>query len=569
MMGRLNQSQNTNGGYQRRFDNDEDNSTRDIGGGGTTAGTTAATTTSASVFHHEPMGSTLVSYESFHAPLHEQLQPPALLLNEGGIKASRLWNSLRYYAFSRPILFRFGRRSSDSNNNDDSNNSENCTNLWLAISFVLLCLMAFAFQSTSSSGNSWLSLLFGVSNSKMPPSIRVAFVGNSMLYYNDVPRLLSQLSAGQLVQQSCLHGDATLTSILKSGNGMYHIWETGNARVYNNVSTIHDFGACTVRQMLFGYDPDLDARVMGNNNNNNDQQYNTDADDFATFNDGKNPCLLDAFYYEWLQQEMVRTYGPYNASALSSEPQGDDDAYGNVDDDASSNGRRPNPPQYDFVVLNDNTRSPARVDTRRASLDALNETYLPWLLEMRQSNTVPVFMATYGYSTPYRDMGGLGTVAVFTSLTHYGYQVYADSLREYLPKRQAPRVAPVGIAFLVVWEENFHLWQKLFGVDEIHASPLGTYLQGCVLYHTLYGKMPNPDIALRGDMSSLWHDARRFQPGTHRTDSFPTLDEARYLYHVAYKVSNGYKPASFMVFDHNEAAEYTPQDDLYRVDDLF
>jgi hypothetical protein len=571
MMGRLNQSQNTYGGYQQRFDNDEDNSTRDIGGGGTTAGTTAASTSSA-VFHHEPMGSTLVSYESFHAPLHEQLQPPALLLNEGGIKASRLWNSLRYYAFSRPILLRLGRRSSDNNIISDNSNNEKCTNLWLVISFVLLCLMAFAFQSTSSSGNSWLSLLFGVSNSKMPPSIRVAFVGNSMLYYNDVPRLLSQLSGGQLVQQSCLHGDATLTSILKSGNGMYHIWETGNARVYNNVSTIHDFGACTVRQMLFGYDPDLDARVMASmnsGNNNNDQQYNTDADDAATFNDGKNPCLLDAFYYEWLQQEMVRTYGPYNASALSSEPQGDDDAYGNVDDDASSNGRRPNPPPYDFVVLNDNTRSPARVDTRRASLEALNETYLPWLLEMREHNTIPVFMATYGYSTPYRDMGGLGTVAVFTSLTHYGYQVYADSLRGYLPKRQAPRVAPVGIAFLVVWEENFHLWEKLFGVDEIHASPLGTYLQGCVLYHTLYGKMPNPDIALRGDMSSLWHDARRFQPGTHRTDSFPTLDEARYLYHVAYKVSNGYKPASFMVFDHNEAAEYTPQDDLYRVDDLF
>jgi hypothetical protein len=120
-----------------------------------------------------------------------------------------------------------------------------------------------------------------------------------------------------------------------------------------------------------------------------------------------------------------------------------------------------------------------------------------------------------------------------------------------------------------VWEENFQLWQKLFGVDEIHASPLGTYLQGCVLYHTLYGRMPDPDTALRGDMSSLWHDARRFQPGTHRTDSFPTLDEARYLYHVAYKVSNGYRPSSFMVFDHNEAAEYTPQDDLYRVDDLF
>jgi hypothetical protein len=167
-------------------------------------------------------------------------------------------------------------------------------------------------------------------------------------------------------------------------------------------------------------------------------------------------------------------------------------------------------------------------------------------------------------------MGGLGTVAVFTSLTHYGYEVYADQLQQYLPTSQRPRVAPVGIAFLVVWEENFNMWQRLFHVDEIHSSPLGTYLQGCVVHHTLFGKLPDQATALRGDMSRLWHDARRFQPGTHRTDSFPTYDEATYLYHVAHRVVvDKYVPRSFMRFSHGEAAEYTPQDDLYRVDDLF
>jgi hypothetical protein len=30
-----------------------------------------------------------------------------------------------------------------------------------------------------------------------------------------------------------------------------------------------------------------------------------------------------------------------------------------------------------------------------------------------------------------------------------------------------------------------------------------------------------------------------------------------------------YVPPSFLRFEHGEAAEYTPQDDLYRVDDLF
>jgi hypothetical protein len=399
-------------------------------------------------------------------------------------------------------------------------------------------------------------------------AVRVAFVGNSMMYYNDFPRFVTTLSGGRIShQESCLHGDATLSSLLISGNGMYRIWDTGNARVYNNVSTIHDFGACSVPQMLTGYDPDLDARVqeiVQNNykNNNNNQQQEPElsyTDDFLSFNDGKNPCLLDGNYYTWYQQQLVRMYG-----AAKDEDGGDDDA---DDDSASFSLLRPNPPRFDYIILNDNTRGPARVHTRQASLDVLNSTYLSWIV---QTGAIPVFMATYGYSTPYRDMGGLGTVPVFTSLTHYGYQLYAESLVPYLPQSQEPRVAPVGIAFLVVWEENFNLWERLFHVDQIHSSPLGTYLQGCVMHHVLFGRLPDPAVALREDMSFLWHDARRFQPGTHRTDLFPTREEATYLYHVAHRVTVlRYIPRSFLHFEHGEAAEYTPHDDLFRVDDLF
>jgi hypothetical protein len=408
---------------------------------------------------------------------------------------------------------------------------------------------------------------------RAPPSARVAFAGNSMMYYNDFPRFLSTLSGGRIEhQESCLHGDATLSSLLVSGNGMYKMWDTGNARVYSNATTIHDFGACTVAQMLAGYDPDLEARVQelqGNNNNennNNQQQQEPEisySDDFLSFNDGKNPCLVDGSYYGWYQRELVQRYG-------AADGDGDapgDDASGGGSDDSSASALRPNPPQFDFLILNDNTRGPARVHTRQASLQILNSTYLPWIL---QSGAAPVLMATYGYSTPYRDMGGLGTVPVFTSLTHYGYQLYAEMLRPHLPASRQPRVAPVGIAFLVVWEENFNLWERLFHVDQIHSSPLGTYLQGCVVHHALFGRLPDPSVALRGDSSYLWHDARRFQPGTHRTDLFPTQQEATYLYHVAHRVSVlRYVPPSFLRFEHGEAAEYTPQDDLYRVDDLF
>jgi hypothetical protein len=96
------------------------------------------------------------------------------------------------------------------------------------------------------------------------PDISVAFVGNSMQYYNDFPRFMEEISNGHLHQNSCLHGNADLRNLLIWGNGMYNIWgHSGNARIGEDggSSGLHDFGACTVAQLLFGYDADLDQRM--------------------------------------------------------------------------------------------------------------------------------------------------------------------------------------------------------------------------------------------------------------------------------------------------------------------
>ena len=68
-------------------------------------------------------------------------------------------------------------------------------------------------------------------------------------------------------------------------------------------------------------------------------------------------------------------------------------------------------------------------------------------------------------------MTGLEDVANFTSLTRVGYQAYVDLLKSYLPKKQALRIGPVGLAFLTVYEEDFDLWEKLFHSDHLHARP--------------------------------------------------------------------------------------------------
>ena len=49
------------------------------------------------------------------------------------------------------------------------------------------------------------------------PYVKVAMIGNSMMYYNDFPRLMEELANGHLTQNSCLHGNANFRTILQMG----------------------------------------------------------------------------------------------------------------------------------------------------------------------------------------------------------------------------------------------------------------------------------------------------------------------------------------------------------------
>jgi hypothetical protein len=91
-----------------------------------------------------------------------------------------------------------------------------------------------------------------------------------------------------------------------------------------------------------------------------------------------------------------------------------------------------------------------------------------------------------------------------------------------------------------------------------------------VVHHTLFGVMPRWDVAVRKDPSSLWRYARRFQPTDHRRNPFPTQEECAYLFSVAERVTRfGVIPKSLTSIENGEAAVYVPQDDIYRVDDIF
>ena len=205
--------------------------------------------------------------------------------------------------------------------------------------------------------------------------------------------------------------------------------------------------------------------------------------------------------------------------------------------------------------MNDNTRNPARAKSRAHSLQFLEQFYVPWLLETKAT---PVFLWPHAYSvasTPTRSMTGLEDVANFTSLTGVGYNEYAKLLQSYLPEEQTPRIAPVGLAFLLVHEEDPAIWATLFHSDHIHASPSGTWLQGCIVYATLFGELPPRDGVVRPNMTYLWKTARMMQHAWEPANPFPDAATASYLYRVAERIMiEGERPTSWVDYPNGEVA---------------
>lgn len=547
--------------------------------------------------------------------------------------------------------------------------------------------------------------------SEQEEAVRVAMIGNSIMYYNDLPRLLEAMSGGQLTQDSCLHGDASLESHLVYGNGMLEKWNTGQARMwdvdekeasheyyydiyYNSYGSsyggddasssnyddqtfdeayIYDFGACTVEQLLLGYDDRLKEVYEGDEQTDDDdsnnrwrkkrqrwrmrnlqmmtnssslherwryrqqdellqqlsgsirQDHNHDrirkrrrrrvedaGDDVAANDDDDNAGDDQAVDYNDDGNGGNAAAADDDASASAAAADDDyasanqnddgDDAYYTSTDDGGDgagvsydddyyqdtyndkyplqdDGTNPcllsanyyffkqrqyddfGPPQWDYVLINDNSRAPCCTEQRATGLELLEDVYVPWL---RQTKAVPIFMVTHSYWASKRDMSGLTDIPTFLSLTYEGYKEYAETVGKALPERQKPRIAPVGLAFLLIWEENPSMWYDLIHQDEIHLTPSGTYLEGLIVYATIYGRLPNTKIVLNGDIANLFSGARRMTPSEHIQEAYPTMDQARYLYHIARRIMDGELPRSFIQYDDGDSADFVPNDEQYQ-----
>jgi hypothetical protein len=97
------------------------------------------------------------------------------------------------------------------------------------------------------------------------------------------------------------------------------------------------------------------------------------------------------------------------------------------------------------------------------------------------------------------------------------------------------------------------LWQLLFESDGIHLTPLGTFLQGCVIHYTLLGRTPTKKGILRDGMSELWWNARAMEHSGTAQDPSPSKSNAEYVYNILERVVKGkHLPKAFLtcVYEH-------------------
>lgn len=134
-------------------------------------------------------------------------------------------------------------------------------------------------------------------------SVSVAFLGNSILYFNDCPRLVQNMLETCFVvhQDSCLRGGASLVSLLTKGNGMK---EKFNAPTAVRKDGSRDIGAATVTDLLSNRP--WDFVVMNDHTQGPVRQATKEAtlaaleSSYATLiqESGATPVLLQTFSYK-------------------------------------------------------------------------------------------------------------------------------------------------------------------------------------------------------------------------------------------------------------------------------
>ena len=262
------------------------------------------------------------------------------------------------------------------------------------------------------------------------PKVSIALMGNSIIYYNDTPRLLEAFGGSDLFDQgiveqdSCLRGGVGLSQLLAKGNGMeakFGADDHGSPDVASLLARPWDY------VVINDYTQACAWRVHGG-------------------------CMTCACGVRMSCLWWVRgtcAWGVCIACAWCAWH------------------------VHATFERCTHTQAPARAASRLASIGVLVDQIVPLL---RRCGGTPVLLETWAYRAHTKGSDDLGDHAEFTSRLQEGYREYAAALAAALPPEVQPRVAPVGTAFFAVHERRPDMWRELFHTDGVHPSPLGSYL---------------------------------------------------------------------------------------------
>ena len=182
--------------------------------------------------------------------------------------------------------------------------------------------------------------------------------------------------------------------------------------------------------------------------------------------------------------------------------------------------------KWDFVILNDHTQAPARMDVRAKSKRILQSFYLPLLSKLDDGTLSPtvVFLMTAAYRSPVNDSDEIGTYENFTAKLREGYSEYQSLI-------PGSKVAPVGLAYQYLHLHHPNVWEGLYARDDFHPSPHGTLLEAYVLFVTITETCPPMEYS-----SDWWRAARYMQPPEDEPLPLPSSEEARFLREVACRI---------------------------------
>lgn len=457
----------------------------------------------------------------------------------------------------------------------------NSTPKWVylcaAIGVAILLSLIISAAVPGTKMNSWFQDVNDDMQAQKDGNLTVAFIGNSYLFVNDVPRVMESISKGRIRQQSVINTAAGLGSILKQGNGMYDLWgESPNALDYwrtfdfkalmesvdveiDDDYELRDFGYCTVPQLLDGFDNYLSYKNQNG----------------VYFDVGTNPCFEDEYYMMIMQEKSYS-----------------------------------DPVYFDYVVLNDQTRRMVDEDGREDSLDALVQAYAALI---KTSRAVPILVDTHAFGNNFEEFQNNGyydedysdaedvqnwedytgedgvedyaeyyanaayansngssyvvegaqyaeEIPMFTAAIYEGVYQYRDALAQNLPENQAPKIAKVGLAYLAIYEDNLNMYAKLFAEDGIHSSQHGTYLFACILYCTMYGHLPM-SVHDDFDVRAVFFRSRALFGNNTQP---PSHSDAQYLRSWARRIQvEGYVPKSMIFPDEDEQVyEYNVTEDM-------